>query len=72
MWTIGVALRDMANGQVTVGSGYSIGKGFIDIKEIQITNEDGKTCTISFVNKKIEGEDILNTCFNALKEEIKK
>lgn len=67
-----LALRDMANGQVTVGSGYSIGKGFIDIKEIQITNEDGKTCTISFVNKKIEGEDILNTCFNALKEEIKK
>lgn len=67
-----LALRDMANGQVTVGSGYSIGKGFIDIKEIQITNEDGKTCTISFANKKIEGEDILNSCFNALKEEIKK
>jgi len=67
-----LALRDMANGQVTVGSGYSIGKGFIDIKEIQITDKDDKICTISFANKKIEGEDILNTCFNALKEEIKK
>ncbi|HIR88259.1 MAG TPA: hypothetical protein IAC96_04835 [Candidatus Fimimorpha faecalis] len=67
-----LALRDMANGQVTVGSGYSIGKGFIDIKEIQITDKDHKICTISFANKKIEGEDILNTCFNALKEEIKK
>lgn len=62
------ALRDLANGEVTIGSGYSIGKGFIQTDKIEIINSRGETCTIDFVTGTIQDENqILSTCLQSLK-----
>lgn len=62
------ALRDLANGEVTIGSGYSIGKGFIQTDKIEIINSRGETCTIDFKTGTIQDENqILSTCLQSLK-----
>lgn len=63
------ALRDLANGEVTIGSGYSIGKGFIKTDQITITNSRGEQCTMDFQKGTIQDEQkILFTCLQTLEQ----
>lgn len=67
---VALALRDMANGQVTLGSGYSIGRGFFDVQKIKITDRNSKTCSIDFKQKSIQDQnEILSSCLAELKAE---
>ncbi len=62
------ALRDLANGEVTIGSGYSIGKGFIQADQIEIKNSRGEACRINFKTGTIQDEkQILSACMQTLK-----
>lgn len=66
-----MALRDLAIGAFTVGSGYSIGKGVIMVKKIVVTEQgNADTCAvIDFSQKKIQDEtQIINRCYSALQE----
>lgn len=63
------ALRDLANGEVTVGSGYSIGKGFIQTDQITITNSKGEICIMDFQKGTIQDKHrILSTCLQSLEK----
>lgn len=62
-----LALRDMANGQVTLGSGYSVGRGFIHVDTIMITNKQQETCTLDFnQNRVMNNENIVSNCLKSL------
>lgn len=64
-----LALRDMAAGQLTIGSGSSVGKGFVQISSIQITNNEGNQCCMDFVQKKtIDPEGMIDLCMEELKK----
>lgn len=68
-----LALRDVAGGLVNFGSGYSIGKGFMNVDKITIISKDKKECTITYsdVNGNVEDpNDIIGECLRALKEEV--
>lgn len=59
-------LRDLANGQWNIGSGYSIGKGIIDVAKIVIETADAKA-TLDFTENCITDETgIIGQCMNAL------
>lgn len=65
-----LALRDMANGEVTIGSGYSIGKGFIETNQIEIKNSSGEMCTIDFRKGIVQDEhQVLSICLQSLKNQ---
>lgn len=51
------ALRDLAAGQLSIGNGYSTGKGFIDVSKIEIRRiRDGKTALLEPLEGKIIDE----------------
>lgn len=63
-----LAFRDMAAGQVTIGSGYSVGKGFIHVKRIVITDRNGNECMLDFAQKKVKDPaGMLDACMKNLK-----
>lgn len=64
-----LALRDLAIGQMNLGSGYSVGKGIIDVKEIEIfkpTTE--KKAVLTFGDNPFisDESDIVGTALKAL------
>lgn len=66
-----LTLRDLAIGAFTVGSGYSVGKGVIQVEKVTVTeNGDQENCTvIDFSNNCIQDEkQIISRCFKALQE----
>jgi excinuclease ABC subunit A len=68
-----LALRDVAGGLVNFGSGYSIGKGFMNVDKITIISKDKKECTITYSDGNGNVEDpngIIDECLRALKEEV--
>ncbi len=66
-----LTLRDLAIGSFTVGSGYSVGKGVIQVKKVTVTeNGDLENCTvIDFDQNCIQDKkQIISRCFKALQE----
>lgn len=64
-----LALRDLASGVFNLGSGYNIGRGFIEAECISIREmQTGKTACISYINKETDDkEGIIADCFGSLK-----
>lgn len=66
-----LTLRDLAIGAFTVGSGYSIGRGVIQVEKITVTEQgDPEKCAvIDFSQDHIQDEtQIITRCFQALQE----
>ena len=64
-----LALRDLAIGQMNLGSGYSVGKGIIDVKEIEIfKSAAGKKAVLTFGDNSFisDESDIIGTALKAL------
>jgi hypothetical protein len=63
-----LALRDLALGLVSIGSGYGMGKGFLDVETITIRQMgSGETATICMKDKSIQDEaDVLSGCLSSL------
>lgn len=58
-----LALRDMAIGTMSIGSGYSVGKGIIAVDRITIKrNRDDAIAVIDFAQNKIENESMITEC----------
>ena len=64
-----LALRDLAIGSMSVGSGYNIGNGFIAVDCITIKNEDGETAVLDFANCKNENESMIKDCLQSVRGE---
>ncbi len=65
-----LALRDMAVGMVSVGSGRNVGKGFIQVEQLVIKSEDGAQAQIIFPEHKIyDPSGIFDKCLSAVREE---
>lgn len=64
-----MALRDMAIGVMSVGGGYSVGKGIIDVDQIVIRdNIRGNEAAIDFRNDRITDEsEIVSRCIKAVR-----
>ena len=63
-----LAFRDLAIGAFNIGSGYSVGRGFVDVKLLQLKSVgDGKTAEIDFETGIITDEShLLDRCLQAL------
>lgn len=65
-----LALRDMAAGLISVGSGSSAGRGYLLVEEIRIERQDKHTAVIFPRENRIEDEHgIIARCLCALKEQ---
>lgn len=62
-----LVVRDIAIGSVSIGNGYSVGKGFVKIDGIKITDGNGKTERISFDKDNCSSE-IVTKALEALKK----
>lgn len=51
-----LALRDLAIGTMSLGSGYNIGKGIIEVDTITVTEREGRKASIDFKAKRTEDE----------------
>lgn len=65
-----LALRDLAAGMVSIGSGRNVGKGFIEVEKLKIKSSDGTQASIIiktgfFKDKK----EIIKKCLSAVKRE---
>lgn len=61
-----LALRDMAIGTMNVGSGYSVGKGIIDVSKILVKKpETEQQACIDFKGGTIENEEMISACILA-------
>lgn len=63
-----MALRDMALGIVSVGGGYSVGKGIIDVSSITVCDcKSKKKAAIDYTKSAITGDDeIMSRCMKAV------
>lgn len=67
------ALRDLAVGMVSIGSGRSVGKGFIEVDKLKIKSKDGNFAEISFgtdyckANSFKDKAGIIKKCLGAVK-----
>ena len=63
-----LALRDLAAGAFNLGSGYSIGYGFLNVEKITMKSfEDQKESVIDMINTRIEsGKDLIARCLGAV------
>ena len=62
-----MVLRDLANGQFNIGSGYASGKGFIDVHTITVESADG-SAILDFESGSIKDDDqIIRQCMDALR-----
>jgi len=62
------ALRDLATENVNIGSGASIGRGHFKAHEMRVSDDSGNLIKIDFINKKIQGEELLQKYINSVKE----
>ena len=63
-----LALRDLAAGMVSIGSGRNVGKGFIDVCELKIKSSNGARASISFKTKSFKDEKgIVKKCLGEVK-----
>lgn len=64
-----LAIRDLAAKRFNLGSGYNIGKGFIDIDKIIVCTKDGNNAEIDVNSQDIlDDSGIINNSLKALKE----
>ena len=63
-----LALRDLAAGVFNLGSGYSVGRGFIQVDLLQLKSvEDGKIAEIDFHSGTIkDADDLFTRCLQAV------
>lgn len=61
-----LALRDLAIGTMSVGSGYNVGNGFIAVDCITVKNENGEAAALDFVNRKTENEPMIKDCIQSV------
>ncbi|MBQ8639962.1 MAG: hypothetical protein IJ468_12420 [Lachnospiraceae bacterium] len=60
--------RDMAERQMTLGSGCSVGKGYVKIHRLEIVDRAGNLCELDFQEKKVNDDSgLLRRCMNELK-----
>ena len=65
-----MALRDLYLGTASVGGGYNVGKGFINVKKITV-EANGKKACIDFTSKDNiihDNDKILSACINSVKK----
>ena len=61
-----MALRDLANGQFNLGSGWASGMGFIDVEKIEVESSAGKAI-LDFKNCTISDEkELIKKCMDTL------
>lgn len=64
-----LALRDLALGMVSIGSGSSVGRGFVKVEELCIKDKNQNQAVIRPEKNEIEDEkQIIKQCLAALKE----
>lgn len=65
-----MALRDMAAGMMSVGGGYNVGKGIIDVDRIEVKDcRSGKRAVIVFQTGQTEDESgIIARCMRAVRQ----
>ena len=66
-----MALRDLAIGAMSVGGGYSVGKGILSVKKIVIDKNSNpkKQAEIDFSQKKIfDKDEIIKACLTSVQE----
>lgn len=63
-----MALRDLAIGTMSIGSGYNVGKGIIKVKEITIKNNKDKTeAVINFDKNEIkDNQNLITKCISSV------
>ncbi len=66
-----MALRDMAIGTMSLGSGYGVGKGIISVKEITVRScKSGAQAVLDFENGTVgDAHMVIEECMKALREE---
>ena len=61
-----MALRDLANGQFNLGSGWASGQGFIDVEKISVQSSEGEII-LNFKNCSISDEKgLIKKCMDSL------
>lgn len=61
------ALRDLAVGMVNVGSGYHVGKGFIQVDRLTVKSGDGRKAEVLFDKNQInDNQGIIRQCMDAV------
>ena len=67
-----LALRDLAYGIMNLGSGFSVGRGFIQVEKLTIQSlQDGKSAEIQFTeqgNRITRSDDLIKKCLQALQQ----
>lgn len=64
-----MALRDLMIGIYNLGSGYSVGKGFLTIDKVDITDKNNKKAILTSSSVSDE-ERLISTCFDALSKAV--
>ena len=60
-----LALRDLMIGAFNLGSGYNVGKGFVDIDKVEIVTKDKKSATLT-KSGVTDADNIIAECLEAL------
>lgn len=60
-----LALRDLMIGAFNLGSGYNVGKGFVDIDKVEIVDKDKKSATLT-KSGVTDADNIISKCLEAL------
>lgn len=69
-----LALRDLAVGMVSIGSGRNIGKGFLDVQKLEVKSKNGSHSEITFQQDAGAIQDeagMISRCLNEVKGENK-
>lgn len=62
-----MALRDLSIGVMNIGSGYNVGKGIIDVREIIVKDKkNGKETVIDPKKNTVSGQDLISRCIKAV------
>jgi len=66
-----ISVRDLAVHNFSIGSGASVGRGYTDVKTMNIETADGKVYSVDFERSAMneETEKYVNECLGLLKEE---
>ncbi|MBP1565088.1 MAG: hypothetical protein J6A58_04950 [Oscillospiraceae bacterium] len=65
-----LTIRDMAIHAATLGSGASVGRGFVDVSEVSVKKPDGTEYSIDFEKKDMnnESKSFINECIALLRK----
>ena len=65
-----LAIRDLAAGAFNIDSGYNVGRGFVNVKKMEITSlRDGKKAIVDFESGAVTDSDkLINKCLQAVNE----